>query len=141
MYILGVLLDIIQGVCFTMIDKIIRYLDLQSEKRQQKIMARSKSKSKGKDMDMDPVSLPVIPQYIALVSGVMIQPYLATFQQTRSWEFHDWPGWLLFALIIAATIFPAVYKKAFDLSFLICLALSNSFFTCSKIYRIFVYQL
>jgi hypothetical protein len=87
-----------------MINNLIRYLDLQSEKRQQGVMVQGKHS----------VSLPVIPQYIALVSGIMIQPYLARFQQDQVWKFDHWPGWLFFALVIATTIFPAVYKKAFD---------------------------
>ena len=89
-----------------MIDNLLRYLDLQSEKRQLNVMV--------KDKGTKSVPLPVIPQYIALVAGVMIQPYLARFQEHQRWNFEHWPGWLFFALVVAATIFPAVYKKTFD---------------------------
>ena len=89
-----------------MIDNLLRYLDLQSEKRQLSVMARSKDKKL--------VSLPVIPQYIALVLGITIQPYLVAFQKHQDWDFHNLFSWLIFALVTAVTIFPAVYKKTFD---------------------------
>jgi hypothetical protein len=88
-----------------MTDKLLRYLDLQSEKRQLPVTSKKDKKS---------VSLPVIPQYIALVLGIMIQPYLVAFQNTGHWKFDDLVNWLIFALITAVTIFPTVYKKTFD---------------------------
>jgi hypothetical protein len=89
-----------------MINKLIHYLDLQSENRQLTVMAKDKNRKS--------VPLPVIPQYIALVLGITLQPYLVIFQQTGHWKFHGFGGWLIFALIIAITIFPNVYKKTFD---------------------------
>jgi hypothetical protein len=88
-----------------MINNLLHYLDLQSGNRQLTVMAKNKEKS---------VPLPVIPQYIALVLGIMIQPYLVTFQNTGHWKFDDLVNWLIFALITAVTIFPTVYKKTFD---------------------------
>ena len=61
-----------------MIDNLLRYLDLQSENRQPTVMAKNK--------DRKSVSLPVIPQYIALVLGITIQPYLAAFQKIWTLE-------------------------------------------------------
>ena len=90
-----------------MIDNLIRYLDLQSEKRQLNVMSKHNKHSKS-------VSLPVIPQYIALVLGIMVQPYLVAFQKGYTWNFHGLVSWLIFALITATTIFPTVYKKTFD---------------------------
>ena len=87
-----------------MIDNFLRYLDLQSENRRLTVMSKHRKST----------SLPVIPQYIALVSGITIQPYLAAFQQTGHWKFDGLWGWLIFSLVIALAIFPAVYKKAFD---------------------------
>ena len=88
-----------------MINNLLHYLDLQSGNRQLTVIAKNKEKS---------VPLPVIPQYIALVLGIMIQPYLVTFQNTGHWKFDDLVNWLIFALITAVTIFPTVYKKTFD---------------------------
>ena len=90
-----------------MINKLIHYLDLQSENRQLNVVAKHNKNRKS-------VPLPVIPQYIALVLGIMIQPYLVTFQNTGHWKFDDLVNWLIFALITAVTIFPTVYKKTFD---------------------------
>ncbi len=89
-----------------MIDNLLRYLDLQSEHRLLNVTAPGKgAKSK---------ALPVIPQYIALVLGITIQPYWLAFQETGNWNFDGLVSWLIFALITAVTIFPAVYKKTFD---------------------------
>ena len=88
-----------------MINNLLHYLDLQSGNRQLTVIAKNKEKS---------VPLPVIPQYIALVLGITIQPYLVAFQKHQDWDFHNLFSWLIFALITAVTIFPAVYKKTFD---------------------------
>jgi hypothetical protein len=88
-----------------MINSLLRYLDLQSKNRQLPVLPKKDRKSS---------SLPVVPQYIALVLGITIQPYLVTFQKHQDWDFHNLFNWLIFALIAAVTIFPAVYKKTFD---------------------------
>ena len=89
-----------------MINNLLRYLDLQSENRQLAMVAKDKHRKS--------VSLPVIPQYIALVLGITLQPYLVWFQEKHNWNLHGLISWLIFALITAATIFPTVYKKTFD---------------------------
>ncbi len=89
-----------------MIDNLLRYLDLQSEHRYLNV--------KAKDKGMKSKALPVIPQYIALVAGITLQPYLVAFQTNHNWDFHGLVSWLIFALITAVTIFPIVYKKTFD---------------------------
>ncbi len=89
-----------------MIDNLLRYLDLQSEHRYPNLTAKNKgTKSK---------ALPVLPQYIALVAGITLQPYLVAFQKTTHWDFHGLVSWLIFALITAVAIFPTIYKKTFD---------------------------
>ena len=89
-----------------MLDNLLRYLDLQSEKRQLSLVSKEKNRKS--------VSLPVIPQYIVLVLGITLQPYLVAFQTNHNWDFHGLVSWLIFALITAVTIFPTVYKKTFD---------------------------
>jgi membrane protein YdbS with pleckstrin-like domain len=54
------------------------------------------------------------PQYVALVLGVLVQPFLSTYQQTGQWNFGGAAGRLLFAVLVGIAIFPAVYKHAFD---------------------------
>lgn len=90
-----------------MMNKLIHYLDLQSENRQLNVVAKHNKSRKS-------VPLPVIPQYLALVLGITLQPYLVAFQNGNTWNFHDLVSWLIFALITAVTIFPTVYKKTFD---------------------------
>jgi membrane protein YdbS with pleckstrin-like domain len=89
-----------------MINNLLRYLDLQSEKRLLSLTAKDKNRKS--------VSLPVIPQYIVLVLGITLQPYLVAFQENHNWNLQGLAGWLIFALITAVTIFPIVYKKTFD---------------------------
>lgn len=56
-----------------------------------------------------------LPQYVALVAGVLIQPFFNAYQQTGQWNFTGFTGRVLFAVIVGLAIFPAVYKRAFDL--------------------------
>jgi hypothetical protein len=57
----------------------------------------------------------VVPQYLALVAGIVVQPYFAKYQETRTWPgFHDISGWIVFSIIVGIVIFPGVYKKTFD---------------------------
>ncbi len=53
-------------------------------------------------------------QYLALVMGIFVQPFLEKFRQTGQWNFEGFWGWILFAIIVGLIIFPAVYKTAFD---------------------------
>ncbi len=53
-------------------------------------------------------------QYLALVLGIVIQPFFAAYQLTGTWEFQGFWGRFLFAAIAGFIVFPAVYKNAFD---------------------------
>ncbi|HLU83449.1 MAG TPA: hypothetical protein VKZ43_08610 [Trueperaceae bacterium] len=58
----------------------------------------------------------VWPQWLALTLGVVIQPFLSNYRETGRWpipDFEPW-GWLIFALIVAVILFPAIYRNAFD---------------------------
>ena len=58
---------------------------------------------------------PVLPQYFAVAAGVVAEPFVHQFMNDQT--FYVSGGiWLrlLFGLIIAITIFPAVYRNAFD---------------------------
>jgi hypothetical protein len=87
-------------------NRLIRYFDLQSARRQQKAMAQAKGQPGP--------SLPVIPQYLALVLGIAVQPYLSAYQKSHVWDLGGWQGWLVFAFLVGLVVFPAVYKKTFD---------------------------
>jgi hypothetical protein len=87
-----------------MLNQIIQYFDLQSERR-----GTAEAYAAG-------ANLTVLPQYLALVAGIAVQPFLAEFQTTGRWNLHlaAWLSWLLFAGLTGILIFPTVYRKAFD---------------------------
>jgi hypothetical protein len=53
-------------------------------------------------------------QYLVLVLGVLIQPFFASYQVTRIWNFEGFWGWLLFSVIAGIAILPSVYRNSFD---------------------------
>ena len=87
---------------------IIRYFDLASETRP--------SGALGTKGVVAPAA-PWLPQYIALILGILVQP---PFEHFRNTDPHQWgnlasmSGWIPFAIIVGIVIFPAVYKNAFD---------------------------
>ena len=54
-----------------------------------------------------------LPQWLALLAGVVIQPSLQAFRESGQWSLPTW-GWALFAVIAAVLIFPVIYRAAFD---------------------------
>jgi len=84
-------------------NKIIKYFDLASDLRPK----GATGKAAGKQLHW-------FPQYIALVLGVLIQPFFTFYQQTGNWNFGGFSGRVLFALIVGIIVFPAIYKNAFD---------------------------
>jgi hypothetical protein len=88
-----------------MLNSLIRYFDLQASYRPNGPKAQAAGANP---------SLPVIPQYIALVLGIAVQPFLAQFQQTRKWDLSGWQGWMIFSILVGLIVFPAVYKRSFD---------------------------
>jgi len=57
---------------------------------------------------------PAWPQYIALVLGILVQPYFASYQVTGTWAWSGLIGRLLFSAICGFAVLPGVYKSAFD---------------------------
>jgi hypothetical protein len=92
------------------LNNVIAYFDLQSG-------ARGRAKLQGRRPDAPGGGgLTVFPQYVALVLGIIIQPYFEHYRQTGSWAFSASAagGWLLFAVIAGLIVFPSVYRKSFD---------------------------
>jgi hypothetical protein len=85
------------------LNKIIRYFDLTSEIRP----TAAEMKAEGKEIHW-------FPQYVFLVLGITIQPFLDAYQATQQWNFIGFWGRVLFAVIIGIIIFPLVYKNTFD---------------------------
>lgn len=89
-----------------MLNSIIRYFDLQSAQRD--VIAKGQ-RSGGK-------YAPVLPQYFAASSGVIVEPLLRHYLNSGSWAF-DWAtfgGRVIFGLIVGVIILPGIYKSSFD---------------------------
>ena len=90
-------------------NKVATYFDLQAQHR-------GKVDAHGIPVDAAGPTLHVIPQYIALVLGIFIQPYFDQYRTTNQWNV-DWShaiGWAIFSALVALFIFPSVYRKSFD---------------------------
>lgn len=85
-------------------NSLIRYFDILANVRPTSARAFSDSGKK----------LHWVPQWIALVLGIIIQPSFDHYRQHREWVFTGIYGWALFALIVSIMIFPSVYRNAFD---------------------------
>lgn len=93
-----------------MLDKIVRYFDLQSEGRAAAGggLARGVAGPGG--------HAPVLPQYGAVSLGVLVEPFLRNYVASSGLN-SSFAGILSragFALLIAIVLLPAVYKNAFD---------------------------
>jgi len=53
-------------------------------------------------------------QYIAVLLGIIVQPYLAAYQSTGNWNIQGIWGQVLASVIIGFVIFPSVYKNTID---------------------------
>lgn len=84
-------------------NKIINYFDLVSELRHDTAYAVSEEKK-----------LHWIPQYVALLLGIAVQPFFQQYMDTGTWEIKGLLPWLVAAFIIGLMAFPAVYKNSFD---------------------------
>src|SRR5437773_9623791 len=62
----------------------------------------------------DSANLHWFPQYLALLAGIVVQPYFQRYMTAGQWNPSGLWGWLLASLIIAVMAFPAVYKESLD---------------------------
>jgi hypothetical protein len=86
------------------VNSVIRYFDLASDLRSKSAVEKSEKTSLP----------PVLPQYIALVLGILIQPFFVSYQQSGAWQFDGFWGRLLFSVIAGIAVLPGAYKKSFD---------------------------
>jgi hypothetical protein len=54
------------------------------------------------------------PQYVALIVGIVVQPYLLRYMSGGVWDLKGFIGWLVASIFIAIMAFPAVYKNSLD---------------------------
>src|SRR5262245_13492299 len=88
-----------------MLNQLIRYFDLQS--RHRLLVAQGQAAAR---------HAPVLPQYIVVSLGIIVEPLLRDYIASGSWHI-DWSallGRVIFGLIIGIILLPAVYKSAFD---------------------------
>lgn len=81
---------------------LVRYFDLHSEIRPLRAASAGQR------------PLPWQFQWVALLLGILIQPFFAHYQAHHEWKFDGFWGWAAFAAITALVVFPAVYKNSFD---------------------------
>jgi hypothetical protein len=91
----------------TLLNNVARYFDLQSARR----MLLAQAHGAG---GQSPA--PILPQYIALVAGVIVEPFLHYYIEHGSWSltFSKLIGRVIFGTFIGIIAFPGVYKQAFD---------------------------
>jgi hypothetical protein len=96
----------------TMVNEIVRYFDLQSERR----AVPPKRAAKGAAAEPTPKHAPVLPQYGAVALGVLADPLLRNYIENHTFAFDlsSIAGRTAFALLMAIVLLPAVYKNAFD---------------------------
>ncbi|MGH6805033.1 MAG: hypothetical protein ACREC3_16970 [Methyloceanibacter sp.] len=99
-----------------MLNDIVRYFDLQSPQRSvtpKGVTAAPRTKHAG---EPSAKHAPVLPQYAAVATGVLVDPLLRSYIDSATFNFDFWS--LLaragFALLMAILLLPAVYKNAFD---------------------------
>jgi hypothetical protein len=86
--------------------KIIEYFDLGSPAR-----AFRKAMPVG---EAPQTPIPWLPQYIALLIGIVVQPFFQRYMATGGWKLEGFWGWLAGSAVLSAMAFPGVYKKTFD---------------------------
>ena len=97
----------IKGI--SMVNKVLRYFDIVSDHRPISAAAQAAGEK----------GLKVLPQWIAVFLGIVTQPYLSHFIQTRQFDLAAFlssliSGSLIGSLLVAVLIFPGVYKNSFD---------------------------
>jgi hypothetical protein len=87
-----------------MLNKIIGYFDINSTISAVGPQATAKGNAN---------TLHWIPQYLTLLVGIIVQPYLESYRNTNphKWDFTGIQGHSLFAAVIAFVVFPQVYKR------------------------------
>lgn len=55
-----------------------------------------------------------IPQYLALMAGIVVQPFFQKYMATGQWNLAGFWGWLAGSAVISLMAFPGVYKQTFD---------------------------
>lgn len=89
-----------------MLNSLIRYFDLQSGQRT--------ARPTGHKATAKPA--PVLPQYLAVSAGVVMEPFLRHYIDQNGWSLDLATLWsrVVFGLVVGIVILPGVYKSTFD---------------------------
>lgn len=88
-----------------MLNVLFRYFDLQAEQRQLTAQGQAANRT-----------APVLPQYVVVSLGVVVEPLLRNYIASGSWHF-SWSAFLervIFGMLVGIVLLPAVYKSTFD---------------------------
>lgn len=85
------------------INKVIEYFDLVSEYRPM-----------GSRAVKGAARLHWLPQYLALLAGIVVQPFFLRYMTEKHWNMSGFWAWLVASSIIGVMAFPGVYKDSFD---------------------------
>ena len=88
------------------INRVIEYFDLSSR-------VRPSQNHHGK-AEKDEKSFHWLPQYFALLLGILVQPFFQQYMNTGQWNLEKFGGWFFASLIIAFMAFPTIYKNSLD---------------------------
>jgi hypothetical protein len=87
--------------------RFIEYFDLGS-------IARARRKAFAIDESAEQRSIHWFPQYLALVAGILVQPFFQKYMATGQWDLKGFWGWAAGSAVVSAMAFPGVYKRTFD---------------------------
>jgi len=85
---------------------LIRYFDLVADVRPR----HAKAKAAGETSR----ELHWLPQYIALLLGIVVQPFIQRYMTSGAWNLAGLWGWVAASAFIAVVALPAVYRRSFD---------------------------
>lgn len=89
------------------INRLIEYFDLGSHARGRGVKALSTGKNPPREFHW-------WSQWLALIAGIMVEPFFTSFRNGTGWKFDGGWGWIAFSLVVSAVALPGVYKKGLD---------------------------
>lgn len=90
-------------------NKVLEYFDLGSDARRRQAAIQPLAAANGQ-----PQEIHWLPQYIALLLGILVQPMFQKYMATGKWDVNGFGGWLIASAVVSAMAFPGVYKKTFE---------------------------
>lgn len=89
------------------INRIIEYFDLGSHARERGATALSENAA-------PPGEFHWWSQWLALLAGIMIEPFFSSYRNGTGWRFDGDSGWVFFSIVVSIVALPGVYKNGLD---------------------------